>query len=160
MSERYGASHALKSPPHITLQMPFRRNSAAEWSMARELERFAENEPVFPVKLSGFDCFSPRVIFVQIENHQPIISLHTRLAKELGSALGFSDRELSKRIHPHMTIATRDLTVDAFLEAWPEFENRPFNATFQAESITLLKHNGKFWDVYKEFEFGKKKKPK
>ena len=157
MRERFGASHALKSPPHITLQMPFRRNPTSELTMIRELQQFANNELVFPIKLSGFDCFSPRVIFVRVVNHRPIISLHTRLCELLGSALGFNENELNNRIHPHMTIATRDLSADAFRIAWPEFENRPFNAAFQADCITLLKHNGKFWDVFKEFKFGKSK---
>ena len=40
MKSEYGAGHALKSPAHITLQMPFKRSSEDETLISEALRRF------------------------------------------------------------------------------------------------------------------------
>lgn len=153
MKARYGSSHALKSPPHITLQMPFRRPEAFEGKLAPVLECVAMEQKDFRVILDGFDCFAPRVIFVRVANHEPIIALHERLSAALPDT-GLEPREITARVHPHMTIATRDLNETCFHRAWREFERRSFKAGFRAEALYLLKHNGRCWDPYMAFPFG------
>lgn len=151
MRDRYGAKHALKAPAHITLQMPFRKEEGFEKQLIKELKNFAETQNPFNIELSGFDCFEPRVIFIKIADHEPIQSLYSNLRNHLIEKLDFEPAKLKSEIHPHMTIATRDLKENSFYEAWEEFKSRPFEAQFQANSITLLKHNGKHWEIYKEF---------
>jgi 2'-5' RNA ligase len=153
MKRRFHAKHALKSPAHLTLQMPFRRNYEGEPLLIVELQNFAAKHSKFTIELNGFGCFSPRVIFIKVKDHKPIIDLHTNLKKVLVDELSFKENEISNKIHPHMTIATRDLTDKAFLKAWPEFEQRRFKASFTVKNLFLLKHNGKSWDIYKEFLF-------
>lgn len=153
MKHRFGASHALKSPAHITLQMPFRRPESFEPELNQALESLALKQTGFELSLTGFDCFPPRVLFVKVQNQEPVIKLHSHLQNALQEELGFSNQERGFRFHPHMTIATRDLTEEAFLEAWPEFSRRSFEATFTVKSLFLLKHNGKTWDLYREFAF-------
>lgn len=155
MKERFGASHALKSPAHITLQMPFRMEEKDEERITLPLAECANESAPFEIQLNGFDCFPPRVLFVKVMNHEPINELHYRLRPFLLGKTGLTDKQVSGRIHPHMTIATRDLTEDAFNRAWPEFKIRPFEGNFFANHLTLLKHNGKCWDIYREFPFGK-----
>jgi 2'-5' RNA ligase len=154
MKQRFGAKHALKSPAHITLQMPFRRPASFESELFESLESLAHRQGVFELPLKGFDCFPPRVLFVKVENQEAVRKLHRQLQKILKEALGFGELERRFRFHPHMTIATRDLTQEAFQEAWPEFAKRGFEALFQVKSLFLLKHNGKTWDCYREFPFG------
>ena len=153
MKVRFYTKHALKSPAHITLQMPFKRSKEDEHHLISILQEFASGQYSFKVELSNFSCFSPRVIFVKVENHEPIIELQSKMKKALSDGLSFKENEVSKNIHPHMTIATRDLTEKAFLKAWSAFEKHEFKATFKAKSLFLLKHNGKSWDIYKEFLF-------
>jgi len=153
IKDRFDASHALKAPAHITLQMPFRRDEEFEETLTVELEQFAARQETFEVKINGFDAFPPRVLFLKIENHQPIAVLHADLQPVLKENLGFSDKEIMDRFHPHMTIATRDLSKKMFHKAWPEFKERTFRASFTADSLHLLKHNGKHWNLYREFEF-------
>lgn len=153
MKQRFGASHALKSPAHITLQMPFRRPVSLEPELFQSLESLANRQGAFKLPLKGFDCFPPRVLFVKVQNQEAVKKLHSQLQKVLKEAFGFSERELGFRFHPHLTIATRDLTEEAFREAWPEFSVRSFEAIFQVKSLFLLKHNGKTWDCQREFPF-------
>ncbi|WP_340106807.1 2'-5' RNA ligase family protein [Rhodohalobacter sp. 8-1] len=154
MKERFNASHALKSPAHITLQMPFRRDEANEDALAAALETFAKKHQAFDIRISGFDAFPPRVLFLSIEDHKPVANLHADLQILLKDTLNFPEKELMSRFHPHITIATRDLSKKMFHKAWPEFKEREFEGAFTANSLHLLKHNGKNWDMYREFGFG------
>lgn len=155
MKADYNAGHALKSPAHITLQMPFKRNSRVESAISEALEKFAAEETPFTVRLNGFGCFAPRVIFIRIEDHDQVKSIHGRLKRVLAEKLEFSADEIMNDVQPHITVATRDLSKEAFREAWPEFQNEEFRGTFEVDSIFLLKHNGKSWDIFREFPFRK-----
>lgn len=153
MKADYNAGHALKSPAHITLQMPFKRNSRDESAISASLAEFAAEEKPFTIRLDGFGCFAPRVIFIRMEDPDPVKSLRRRLKKILAEHLGFSVSEIMNDVQPHITVATRDLTKEAFREAWPEFQEEEFRGTFKVNSLFLLKHNGKSWDILKEFPF-------
>lgn len=155
MKLQFKAKHALKSPAHITLQRPFIRNEENELLLLNNLKEFSSIQQPFNIDLLGFGCFTPRVIFVKIANHEPIITMYKQLKKVLIKKLGFNKTEIASSIFPHITIATKDLTEDAFKAAWPKFEKRAFKATFLVNSLFLLKHNGKYWDIYKEFGFKK-----
>jgi 2'-5' RNA ligase len=152
--DEFGARHALKSPAHVTLQMPFKRNSSEEPAISAILEKVALEEKPFRVDLDGFGCFAPRVIFIRIRDHEPVKALHSRLKIKLTEELDFSEREIMHDVQPHITVATRDLTKGAFREAWPAFESMEFSGSFIVNSLFLLKHNGRNWDIYKEFPFG------
>ncbi len=153
MSRRFNASHALKAPAHITLQMPFRRDESLESILTDELQRFASARQTFNVEVNGFDSFPPRVIFLRIVNHAPVVELHAKLNKHLKHNLNFTHNELNDEIHPHITIATRDLSKKMYRKAWPEFQKRSFEASFTADHLHLLKHNGKRWELFNEFPF-------
>lgn len=154
MSERFQARHALKSPAHLTLQMPFKRPEEEEEATIGHLKDFAGRQEPLRVVLDGFDCFPPRVIYIKVSDHEPLIRLHSRLQSHLVRCMGFRSDEVQSRFHPHVTIATRDLRKAAFREAWTEFESRPFVDSFCVSSLFLLKHNGRFWDIYREFGYG------
>jgi len=153
MKEQFDAKHALKSPAHITMQMPFRASDEFELILINSLREFASNQNAFKVQLSGFDCFAPRVIFVKVADHEPIVSLHSDFKKIFKEKIELKETVLTQKIHPHMTIATRDLSEKAFKKAWCLFNEREFEASFLCKSLFLLKHNGRFWDIYREFHF-------
>ncbi|WP_372975934.1 2'-5' RNA ligase family protein [Muriicola sp.] len=154
MKDRFGSAHALKSPAHITLQPPFRLPSQEEGRLNAVLKRFAGSQGPFRVTLQGFDCFPPRVIFIRIEDHAPIIELVDRLRDHLTLQSLVETQGDDPPFHPHMTIATRDLKQPAFQRAWAQFKDRPFDASFEVHSIFLLRHKGQFWEIQGEFNFG------
>ncbi|MEN8125009.1 MAG: 2'-5' RNA ligase family protein [Bacteroidota bacterium] len=149
----YNAKHALKSPAHITLQMPFRKTQDKEIQLITYLEKFANKQNNFDVNLADFGCFSPRVIYITVENHKPIITLHKKLKSLLINQLEFDEKEINQKINPHLTLATRDLSKEMFNKAWIEYKQKKFINLFEVKSIFLLKHNGKNWDIFKEFLF-------
>lgn len=152
--ETFGAGHALKSPAHITLQRPFKRGVADEAKIVTVLRKFAQVEKCFGIDLNGYGAFPPRVIYIKITDPDPVRKLHMRLKEVLINELDFSREEIMNAVQPHITVATRDLTAAAFSEAWPEFMNREFHGHFDAGSIFLLRHNGRNWDIFREFPFG------
>lgn len=153
IKDRFGAAHALKSPAHITLQMPFHWLESEEHLLEICLREFAAGQVSLGVSLNGFDCFAPRVLFVKVEDHLPLQQMQSALKKELVSRLGFPEPHRTSKFHPHMTIATRDLDESDFKAAWEVFQSRRFSASFKAGSLFLLKHNGKTWDLFMEFPF-------
>ena len=154
MKAQYGACHALKSPAHITLQMPFKRSPEDETLISGTLRRLVTGEKSFTVDLDGFGAFAPRVIFIKITDPGPVRAMHSRLKEVLMTELHFSPAEILKDVQPHITVATRDLTRETFSEAWPEFQKEEFRASFDVHSVFLLKHNGRNWDILEEFPFG------
>jgi 2'-5' RNA ligase len=156
MKRRFSAGHALKSPAHITLQMPFRLEADREAELCRVLDLFARPKSAFSVRIQGFDCFPPRVIFIRVVEHPPFIPLQRSLKTVLIESGIIPQPPEEYPFHPHMTIATRDLSPEAFKRAWPEYRDRAFTAEFQIGSIFLLKHNGSHWEVFRQFAFGAK----
>ncbi|MCI0523250.1 MAG: 2'-5' RNA ligase family protein [Bacteroidales bacterium] len=153
MRECYGAGHALRSPAHITLQKPFRRDSDGTRVIIDALHHFAQHEVPFKIELYGYGAFAPRVLYIKLKENKHISLLQERLKAMLLSSLAFTPDEISKDIQPHITIATRDLTKEAFGEAWPGLRDEVITGSFVARSFFLLKHNGRYWDIFREFPF-------
>lgn len=153
--DQYGSKASLNSPPHITLYPPFNLQKSEEHFIAALQQKSRLFSP-FEVRLNGFDAFPPRVIFINVEP-----SVHLRqLQQEINDLVpGFSEKEKKERVeerrfHPHMTVAFRDLSRSAFKEAWAKYKGEPLQYQWTAENLTLLRHNGRYWDELKQLAFG------
>lgn len=154
MAERFESKHALKSPPHLTLYMPFKWKADQAQVLYDSLSRFSMDCQSFELELKNFGCFSPKVIYVDVVVNQALRNLHKHLLSWLSKHLDIYDkREWSRSYSPHMTIAHRDLKQQHFHGAWQEFQQRELAHIYKVESMILLKHNGKHWEEYKEFFF-------
>jgi 2'-5' RNA ligase len=150
----YQSKGALNSPPHITLHMPFQWKEAKENKLVESLKRFAKGNTSFEVQLQDFGCFAPRVIFSQVNESEPLRVLQQQLHRFVKIELNlFNAQYRDQRFHPHITLVFRDLKKDRFALAWQEFSERKYEADFKVNSFTLLKHNGKIWNSYTNFDF-------
>ncbi|MGH2415835.1 MAG: 2'-5' RNA ligase family protein, partial [Microcystaceae cyanobacterium] len=61
-AEVYQSRAAQKSPPHITLQPPFKWQLEDLPILTEHLQKFAQTQFSIPVTLDGFGAFRPRVI--------------------------------------------------------------------------------------------------
>ncbi|MGB3404797.1 MAG: 2'-5' RNA ligase family protein [Microcoleaceae cyanobacterium] len=155
-AQNYDSRHALKSPPHITLQSPFKWLISDLNRLEQSLKTFAAQQAFFPVTLSGFNAFPPRVIYVDVVKTTELMNLQNNLVADLLYDLGdFNSRSSHHRFTPHMTVAFRDLTRENFRAGWTEFKNKPIQYEFVANQLTLLIHTGKYWQVEQEYLFGK-----
>lgn len=151
-NDRYQSKGALKSPPHITLHMPFLWKEKNEAKLMDKLKQFSIDHRTFPIELKNFDAFPPRVIFIHVVPGEFLNELQTALTKFCKTELQlFHAKYKDQPFHPHLTIAFRDLKKDQFKTAWKEFESKPFERAFLCESIALLKHDGKRWNAIKQF---------
>ena len=150
----YYSHAALRSPPHITLQPPFRLPLDQVASLKQVLAEFALQYLSFAVELGGFGCFPPRAVFVRVIENQMLPVIQHDLTKTLTENLIVGTDEKSFRaFQPHITIAFRDLTQRHFRSLWGELEQGSFADQFTAKGITLLRHNGKSWTAEADFPF-------
>lgn len=150
--EKYRSKAALNSPPHITLHMPFLWHEQKEKRLLTGLSNFARQHDPIKVCLDNFSSFPPRVIFINVTESDALVelqkSLHRFFKRELDI---FNANYKENPFHPHLTLAFRDLRKGEFQLAWEEFSRKEYKAEFMADRLALLKHNGKRWDVLKEF---------
>lgn len=147
---QYNSKAALHSPPHITLHMPFTWKESKEIELVNKLETFSLTQNSFEIRLNNFSAFEPRVIFIDVIKDEKLASLQKQLKRFCKVELNLFNADYKEfAYHPHITLAFRDLKKPEFYKAWEEFKEKKFETTFNADSIALLKHDGKEWKVLK-----------
>lgn len=159
MAGNYNSKGALRSPPHITLQMPFMWPVKKDELLFETLTQFAGEQKKIEVELCNFSAFKPRVLFIDVVRKLDLQHLYDNLSYTLHRKLAiFNSTHKNNGFVPHITIAFRDLKREQFEKAWGEFSVKSFSANFTVQNICLLKHNKKEWELYKQFPFGNKTK--
>ena len=150
MRDRFGCIVALKSPAHITLASPFWMNASLQGLLEDTIKEFSNNQKNFLIELKDFGSFKPRVIFVRVTESVDSTHLRDSLEEHLLTNPLFPIKKTARPFHPHITVANRDLHKTDFYTAWEYFKNKKYEASFMANGITLMKHNGILWEaVYK-----------
>lgn len=150
--EKYNSKAALNSPPHITLHMPFWWKQEKESHLIAELKNFAENFDPIKICLDNFSSFPPRVIFINVVKSEMLTAFQKALQRLCKTEFNlFNSNYQEQPYHPHLTLAFRDLRKTAYLQAWEEFKNKEYKAEFMADKLSLLKHDGKKWNILCDF---------
>lgn len=148
MAEKYNSSRQLKIPVHITLIPPFRYEN--EGKVIKAFEETTDQQKINKnIELKGFDHFREKVLFVAVNKSQDLDQLQLSIHNGISNMLDLKWPEHYQSYHPHITIANRDLTPNAFLKAWPIFKDRPYTRTFQLKEICLFKHIDGKWNPIK-----------
>ena len=143
----YHSKAALRSPPHITLYMPFKWRPEREGLLRAALDRTAGHHAPFTVQLSGFGAFPPRVIYIQVAENPALGALQAAVLQTVRQQWKLSLPVTARPFVPHLTVAFRDLRKAAFHRAWEEYRHKPFEAGFAVEDVCLLRHDGQRWQV-------------
>lgn len=153
ISKTFNSHGALQSPPHITLHMPFSFEENKEDVLLTCLQSFKFNKE-FTIQLKDFNCFEPRVVFINVLENQLLFQLQKSLVQHIKSNLNvFNQSDDLRGFHPHITIAFRDLKKQIFYKVWEEFKTKNYETSFQSSEIALLKKGNLNWEVYKRFKF-------
>ena len=151
--DHFESKAALRSPAHITLHMPFEWKDSKEESLLQTLQAFKFPSPI-KIELKNFDCFEPRVVYVDVVANDLLSKLQKELVQHVKQNLGLmNEAENMRGFHPHTTIAFRDLNKEKFRQAWAHFKDQEYQASFMATQFHLLKHSPGKWEVYREFNF-------
>jgi 2'-5' RNA ligase len=89
---------------------------------------------------------------VKVAEQDKIKELHQILIKNFSAIPEISDQ---KDLHPHLTIATRDLEEGLFPAARDFLSSKEYETRFEVDGISLLKHNGREWEIFMNFSFKK-----
>jgi 2'-5' RNA ligase len=150
--QHYQSKAALNSPPHITLHMPFEWKVKKEEELVSKLSVFSKNKETLELELKNFGCFVPRVIYINVLESEVLRNSQRELHRFCKIELNiFNAQYKDLPFHPHVTLAFRDLKKPMFEKAWEEFKDREFSGFFIADHFTLLKQNGKVWELFKKF---------
>lgn len=153
-AENHRSKHALKSPPHITLHMPFWWKNEREQELLNFMQSFSKGKEAFEVTLHNFDHFGKRVIFVDVEKCEALERLYNQLTHAIKKSLGITNQAYKDRpFHPHMTVAFKDLRPTEFNNAWPLFAEKQLHHSFTVDHLVLLRHNGQRWLPHAQFIF-------
>lgn len=120
------------------------------YAIANTLKSFAKQKHIFELQLKDFEAFLPRVIFIQPEKHPQLIQLQSDLKISLEEQNNLIYQDIFG-FHPHITVAFKDLKEDIFPIAWKYFKQLSYFRTFTVDNITLLKHNGKVWEIFQAY---------
>lgn len=146
MLAHFGCKVALRSPAHITLVPPFHMHNSHENELLNTIKKFGSTLHEFDVRLKDFNCFKPRVIYVDVVMTE--ILLKTKKAfEDFLLSEGWPIKRETRPFHPHVTIANRDLEKKDFTEAWDHFKNLRYDATFNVNGIDLLQSERAGWRV-------------
>ena len=151
-SKNYHTYKSLNSPPHITLVPPTYIDIKDIKKIICDLSDFAKSVDPFSIEINGYGSFKPNVIFLNIAKNEAIFSLRHRLETAC-QWLAKPEEKTVKRFSPHITLAFRDLSGPMFQQAWELYKYQLFYQVFLVQSIFVLKHNGKCWEIINELLF-------
>jgi 2'-5' RNA ligase len=146
MADKYSCKVGLKSPAHITIVPPFWMEEEKEVQLINDIKEISAPTPVFTLSTDNFSAFRPRTIFVAVKENTNLHELKRKSDTYFRSS-SYKMKIENRPFHPHITIATRDLHKKDFADAWPYFENKLFTEEFEVAGLSLLKHNGRNWNV-------------
>lgn len=150
-SEKFGVMKALKPPVHITLYRPFRIEEDFENNIIGLIQSAASGMQPFRQDLENFEAFDTHAIVIRALNNPDILKLNSCISsvfRKHGIDLHPSDNH---PFRPHLTIAYRDIKPEVFPVIWDEYKDMKFKRSFIADHFSLLKHDGKQWNIIKNF---------
>jgi 2'-5' RNA ligase len=155
-AERFNVKAGLKPPVHITLYRPFFLEQKREAHLVKLLLPVTDHVP-FEQELENFNSFHMHTLFVRALKN-PFLSSLQRSISSIMSRNKIDPREVKGNtlFNPHITIAYRDIPPEVFPLMWAEYRDRKFKRSFTIDGFTLLKHDRKKWNIFREFRFKQK----
>lgn len=135
----FGIKYALKSPPHITLKMPFLFDENKIDRLTDSLSNIFQEVNQFPLQIGGVDQFRKRVIFLKVGKSNELMSLQEKIKKHLKREHHLVEELSDKNYHPHMTVAFQDIKKDQFDPLFQFVSDRKLKFSFVVNSIDLLR---------------------
>ena len=147
--KQHGLKGALRSPAHITLHRPFEYNPDKEPALIETLSKFTFDRK-FKIELINYNCFQPRVIYVNVIKTPELNDLHLKLSGYCRRQLNlFNETDDMRGFQPHITIASRDLKKQLFYKLWDSFRTNKYEDQFVFNGICLLRKDIN-WEIIKK----------
>ena len=126
--------------------MPFDLEGKKEARFLDAVSQLSFKVHPFEIFLSDFGVFEPRVLFVNLNPSESLLSLREMLVQWVKSNFAiYNQSDDIRGFHPHITIAFRDFKKQMFYAAWAQFKTRVFSGSFICNEIQLLKFESGKW---------------
>ena len=149
-SEKYQVFKALKPPVHITLYKPVWIGSDREALLIESMRLVGRGSRSFTLNVENFARFDKRVLYLKALSNPEIVALQHQIATVFRDQSFDKNAKIDQHYHPHFTLAYRDITPDKFDEIWKEYKDRKFSENFSVVQFSILKHDGKKWQVLED----------
>jgi 2'-5' RNA ligase len=152
-SEKFGVLKALRPPVHISMYRPFRLEEEFENNFILLIQSAIAEQEVFEQEIENFEAFNTHAIVLRALLNTGILNLYNTISTIM------REKGIDKHptdifpFHPHLTIAYRDIKPEVFPLIWEDYKNKKFNASFRADHLSLLKHDGNRWLEIKNYPF-------
>jgi 2'-5' RNA ligase len=151
-AEKFNVKAGLKPPVHITLFRPFKLESEREEHLLKILNPVTYNYDPFEISLENFDTFHSHVVFIRVTRNKELLDLQHEISGIYNrNKIDFQEVKSRQSFKPHITIAYRDIPAPIFPNMWSEYKDRKFKRRFLINHFTLLKHDGKRWQRFKDY---------
>ncbi len=149
--EQYNAKHALKSPAHITLKMPFVWNEHKEEKLLGLLQAFFEDKNAFDLEVKGIGRFGRRIIYARVHHDPELTELQAELKAYTRLHLKLHQEMSDQAFHAHMTLVYRDLKPRFFDECLALLKEKGIYGQVRVRDIALLKKVENRWKIWHRF---------
>jgi len=152
-SEKFGVLKALKPPVHISIYRPFRLDEDFEINFIRMIQYALAEQESFVQDIKNYEAFDTHAIVLRALLNPGILKLYNIISAIM------IEKGIDKHpsdifpFRPHLTIAYRDIKPEVFPMIWEEYKDKKFTASFKADHLSLLKHDGNQWLVIKNYPF-------
>jgi len=150
VASTYHCKHALKSPPHITIVPPFQYPIEKEKFLYNKIEELNKHlsKTIINIHIDGYAIFLPKVIFINVLMSPELVKLYNQVNDFVKTELKIYKDLPPRPFHPHITIAFKDIKKTLVQDILKDLQEKfPIQDSFSVNKITLLKHNGKYWEI-------------
>lgn len=150
LRDEFGVKYALKSPPHITMKMPFLYNSAKEHNLIKSLREFSSTIMPFELRIERVGHFRNRVIFLDVQPCKALTNLQSDLGVHCRGKLKLNLELSDTNYHPHLTVAFQDVKKHQFEAVRDRVLEASLKVGFEVKSYFLLKRAKGVWEPHAE----------
>lgn len=135
----YGAVHAQKVPPHITLIPPFDCEENTAISFFEKLNLFlVDSDNNHTIYLDNFQQFDLKTLILNLAKNEGFEKWCKNVKLFFNGQKIIKQRVEKHFFVPHITIANKDIKKRDLKLAWTEYKTREFQAKFELNSLTML----------------------
>ena len=147
---RFNSKRALRVVPHLTLKAPFNLPISGHSQLVSWFQSLSPAQSKFQMALNGFGSFEnthgPVVFILPILNDNLAV-LQKEIIQNFRHLFPAHILPTDLKFKPHITVAYRDLSFQNYVEAWKEYSQKEFKATFTVDGVYLLRHDARQWNI-------------
>lgn len=153
MGTRYGCRSGFSTPIHVTLVPPFMMTDADEIAcMESALASLARQTPGFTARAQGFGSFSERTLFARVVPDERWDTVRDAVYESVSTACPRRFRKDGRPFVPHLTVANRDIPVDAVAPALAHMDQLALDEDFAVDHIALFRRLQGRWEISNVWE--------